>query len=363
MKILKSAIVLLALLILLAGIAYWWAGKDLKELSGAERAQLKADGLAHDFAPLSEGTVHYRLEGPESAPTILLVHGFSVPSFVWDAHFAPLTEAGYRVLAFDNYGRGFSDRPDGPYDAARTDRLIIDLLAHLNIAGKIHLVGYSMGGAAAGLFTARHPERVRSLTLIAPAGVEAIEPSGAVNLLRTPLAGDWIGRVFGKEIFYNRLAEEEKTREGGEAFTARFAKQMEYRGYTNALISTMRHYPVLDGAPGAFRSVGESSVPVLAIWGEKDEVVPFAHSAALTRLAPQTKLISFPQLDHSLTYSAPEKVTPLILEHIRAHHVALSPGGIGAKPRGPAARMQARECDCHVPAAGAQSPAPPAKDG
>jgi pimeloyl-ACP methyl ester carboxylesterase len=50
---------------------------------------------------LSNGVVHYELTGSEDAPVVVLVHGFSVPCYVWDPTFEALTEAGFRVLRYD----------------------------------------------------------------------------------------------------------------------------------------------------------------------------------------------------------------------------------------------------------------------
>lgn len=347
MKLVKALILILAFLVLAAAATYWWAGRGLMDLDAAERTRLQEDGLAHDFAHLSEGAVHYRFEGPENGPVVVLVHGFSTPSFVWNAHVAPLKEAGFRVLTFDNYGRGFSARPDGPYDAERTDRLLTDLLTKLEIGTKVHLVGYSMGGAAVALHAARHKERVRSVTLIAPAGVAPLPTNVQIDTLRLPLLGDWLVRVFDKEIFYDRLAEEAEA-----GFAQNFARQMRYRGYPEALLSTLRHYPLIEGVPGAYEMLGESGLPVLSIWGEKDETVPFSHAAEIRKLVPEGKIIAFPAYHHDLAYTHAPELNAAVLKHIEAHSVRITPGGAAGKPRGPKARLDPRECDCDVGPAG-----------
>jgi len=47
-------------------------------------------------------------------PAVALVHGFSVPYYVWDPTAPELARAGFRVLRYDLYGRGYSDRPTPP---------------------------------------------------------------------------------------------------------------------------------------------------------------------------------------------------------------------------------------------------------
>ena len=68
------------------------------------------------FVELTHGAVHYELTGNPDGPLVVLVHGFSAPSYMWDKNVPALVEAGYRVLRFDLYGRGYSARPSTKYD-------------------------------------------------------------------------------------------------------------------------------------------------------------------------------------------------------------------------------------------------------
>ena len=111
------------------------------------------------FIELSDGVVHYQLAGPPQGRTVVLVHGLITPSFIWDYNVPALTEAGFRVLRYDHYGRGFSDRPEVRYDRDLFDRQLLELLQRLNIEQPVDLVGLSMGGAVAVTFTDRHRSR------------------------------------------------------------------------------------------------------------------------------------------------------------------------------------------------------------
>ncbi len=86
-----------------------------------------------DFVQLSQGYVHYQLEGPETGETVVLVHGFSAPMFIWERTVPALTKAGFRVLSYDLYGRGYSDRPDVAYDKDLFDTQLLELLDALDI--------------------------------------------------------------------------------------------------------------------------------------------------------------------------------------------------------------------------------------
>jgi pimeloyl-ACP methyl ester carboxylesterase len=111
---------------------------DREPLTLNERERSRLPGK---FVALSQGVTNYEIMGPASGPAVLLVPGISIPRGVFVRTLAPLAEAGYRVVAFDLYGRGFSDRPRVRYDAALFNRQIDDLLAALRIEGPVNLVG------------------------------------------------------------------------------------------------------------------------------------------------------------------------------------------------------------------------------
>ena len=104
---------------------------ETKELNDETRGA--ADG---SFIQLPDGTTHYEMsspllsgEGLGMRSFVFLVHGFSVPYFIYDPTFEFLTQAGFRVLRYDLFGRGFSDRPYVNYDLD----LFVKQLAALSI--------------------------------------------------------------------------------------------------------------------------------------------------------------------------------------------------------------------------------------
>lgn len=354
MAVVKGVGILAAALLLIMLVSFWAAGRARPALDEAARAALTARGAAHSFIEIADGTVHYRLEGPADAPLVVLVHGFSTPSLVWDGYFKPLTEAGFRVLAYDNFGRGLSDRPSAVYDAELLDRQLADLLDALKIDRRVDLVGYSMGGTIATIFTARHTDRVRSLTLIAPAGL-GVAMNESAETLKRPLTGDWIVRMFGTRLFYSAAAEEAKSAPNPGAFLEGFNRQLEYRGYGDALLSTMRYYP-LTTSEASFADVGRSTVPVLVIWGEADQTVPYEYSMRLMELMPEAQLRSYPSTGHNITFARPELVSGLITDFLRVQNVKVTSAGVGGKPRGPLARLEPRQCGgCAHDAAGGEA--------
>lgn len=180
-------IVVVAALILAA--ACWPAVKYVR----SDRELLMLDAGARTSAPgkfvkLSDGLVHYELGGPEGGRTVVLVHGFSVPYYLWDPTFRALTEAGFRVLRYDLFGRGFSDRPDVTYDGELYRRQLVELLDALQIRGKVDLMGSSMGGPIVAGFGCKHPERVRTVSLFGPGFSRGVQ---LPFKLRAPLVGEY----------------------------------------------------------------------------------------------------------------------------------------------------------------------------
>ncbi len=85
------------------------------------------------FIRLSNGFTHYELCGPDSGEAVVLVHGFSVPYFIFDPTFDFLVDSGFRVLRYDLFGRGFSDRPHVKYNMDLFVDQLRELLDSLNL--------------------------------------------------------------------------------------------------------------------------------------------------------------------------------------------------------------------------------------
>ena len=149
------------------------------------------------FIRLSDGFTHYELSNPEAEETVVLAHGFSVPYFIYDPTFEFLTRAGFRVLRYDLFGRGFSDRPDTHYNIDLFVRQLGDLLDALGFTKPVSLVGLSTGGPITAAYTARFPERVKKLVLIDPVGAKPFVISRVLKVAALPVLGETIIGLLG----------------------------------------------------------------------------------------------------------------------------------------------------------------------
>src|SRR6185436_10669309 len=158
---------------------------ETKELNDLTRKNLSGS-----FIQLPDGVTHYELSNPDKENTVILVHGFSVPYFIYDPTFEFLTQAGFRVVRYDLFGRGFSDRPDTRYNIDLFVRQLGDLLDALRFTRRVSLVGLSTGGPITAAFTALHPERVNKLVLIDPIGAKPLAISRILQVAAMPIVGE-----------------------------------------------------------------------------------------------------------------------------------------------------------------------------
>ena len=108
--------------------------------------------------------IAYRVRG--QGPPLILVMGYRLNSIAWPAAFIEALARQFTVITFDNRGTGLSDKPVEGYAIANMARDVCGLLDELEIS-RVHLLGYSMGGAIAQEFVHQFPERVSSLILCA----------------------------------------------------------------------------------------------------------------------------------------------------------------------------------------------------
>jgi pimeloyl-ACP methyl ester carboxylesterase len=271
----------------------------------------RIDSAAERYVKLGEGITYYEAAGPIGGTPVLLVCGFSVPSFVWAPTFDTLAENGFRVIRYDLYGRGMSDRPPGEYDRARFERQMLELLGALDIDGKVDVVGLSMGGALAAGLAQNHPERVRKVVLVDP-----FNTPRDIGPLAWPFVGEWLFRVKALPAMadgqFNDFAHPEHFPDWAE----RYRVQMRYEGFGQALLSTLRHTITQDPVL-AFRTVGAQGKPVLLVWGEKDRTTPYEQNARVRQEIPQAELLAVPDAGHLPHIEQPALVEPVLIEFLR----------------------------------------------
>lgn len=249
---------------------------------GATLDDAARKGAPGQFVRLSDGVTHYELSGPDSGRTIVLVHGFSVPYYIWDSTAAALSAAGRRVLRYDQFGRGLSDRPSIDYTADVYDRQLGELIDSLHISGPVDVAGVSMGGWVTATFTGRHPKRVRSLILVDPV---AGRRSGSLGKFDWPIVGPYLWQTLQVPTMADGQAGDFLHPDRFPGWADRYRPQTRFRGFGHALLSTRRAQARTD-MDSVYRLVAQAQVPVLLIWGTADQTVPFSRNESVRKAIP-----------------------------------------------------------------------------
>jgi pimeloyl-ACP methyl ester carboxylesterase len=281
------------------------------QLNAETRAQLPGE-----FVELPDGVVHYEFGGLEGGLPVVLVHGFSVPYFIWDPTFSALAKAGFRVLRYDLYGRGYSDRPHLHYDLDLFTRQLDCLLDALGIERPVDLAGLSMGGPIAAGFAVRHPKRVRRLVLVDPVVVSLRPFPAGLKLAMIPGLGELFFSLVGTGQLLKSMAGDFFDSRQVEEFFERYRPQMAYKGFKRAILSSLRN-GMLDGAPEIYEALGQQSRPVLFLWGREDRTVPFDHSQIAREAVPQAVFHAIEQAGHIPHYERAEAVNPILIDFLQ----------------------------------------------
>jgi pimeloyl-ACP methyl ester carboxylesterase len=268
------------------------------------------------FIRLSNGITHYELANPEQREIIVLIHGFSTPYFIFDPLFKFLSDSGFCVLRYDLFGRGYSDRPDTRYNIDLFVDQLSDLLDTLRFTLPIHLVGLSMGGPITATFTTRYPERVKSLTLIDPAGARAVSPSPMMKVIKIPFVAEAILSLVGSGFFVKSAAKDFFDPKLVDQFIDQFKIQLEFKGYRHAILSTIRN-GMLDSFIETYKKLGTMEQPVALFWGRDDKTVPFKYSDDLRAAIPQVWFQAIDGAGHIPHYEQPDVFNPILLEFLR----------------------------------------------
>ena len=314
----KFFLILLVILLLLA-VPYFYKLYGLKKIT---RSDVPSNG---NWIELSRGNIYFEWFIPDASTetkgTMVLVHGFSTPSFVWGGLIDNFTSSGYRVLVYDHFGRGYSERPRVKYDKNLYLETLRELIESQKIEDQVHLVGYSMGGPIVGYYAEAYPEDTESATLIAPAGFSKSIPD-MKSWTTMPIVGDWFWRVFSNRLYgIGNMSETQFSEDplsiNEDRFMPLFQNQLRFRGFNESLLSTIRHFNLFD-VRKMYESLHSKQVPILALWGKKDGVVPFTGSQEFERIFTNGNLVTLDEGTHDITYRQPTKVGEEITKFINS---------------------------------------------
>lgn len=272
------------------------------------------------FVDVTGGRLATLVDGPEAATrgTVVLLHGASANAAdPMESVGRLLASQGFRVVAFDRPGYGWSDRLGGDMATpAAQGRAIAEALDRLGI-GRAILLGHSWSGALATALALDHPERVAGLVLVAPVAMPFPAEGGArrefpwfYRLALTPPVAWLLSRTVAAPLglYYLHRAGEAvfRPQEAPGDYLERSRAALVLRPAT--MLANLRD---LVGLPAAIAAqaprYGTIIAPTVVVAGDADAVVPAGRQAVpLAAAIPGARLVMLPGIGHMVPWVAAE---------------------------------------------------------
>ena len=302
MNFLTPAHLTLAFLLLL--VLIWFTRRPM-----TARVRRAAPGA---FARISHGVIHYEWHGPKNGPVLVMIHGLTTPSFIWRDQLPTLTSAGFRVLTFDHFGRGFSDRPVARHDMAFFVQEIDELLAELDVKAGFNLLGYSMGGGIATHYATVRRDRINKLVLVAPVGFLTNRPGW---IARWPVVGDLAMFLFGGWSLRRTSRKDGIAENVDDEMIARQCQETRYAGFGAAVLSSVRNVIYIDQSK-EHRLLLDRKVPLLAIFGTADKSIPIQAAMRLREINRQAQIVEIEDAGHALVLTHKDQVNQALIDFL-----------------------------------------------
>lgn len=274
-----------------------------------EREELTEDVRAHaegKFVALKHGRAHYILQGDSSNELVVFIHGGGTTGIeVWKKNI-PYFSQHFRVLAFDLYGRGYSDRPLIANTPKLFSEQLTEILSKLEIKKPINIVALSMGAIVAFDYAEANPSRVKKVILIDPAATGDYRPN---PFLKIPLFANIILALF----WYPHAVENQRKEFVNQNLFAEYAECLRYfmrfKGFKFAMHSgwmNMQTYDRLSKLKTGFPS------NTLLIYGAQDPYFNKNHCERYLAKIPHLEIKRIDSTGHMPHYEKPSTVNEII---------------------------------------------------
>jgi len=255
------------------------------------------------FVDLPDGVrMHFVEQGPENAPTLLLVHGYSASLHTWDA-WADLLDDRYRVVRLDLPGHGLTRAPAEFRASIEAYREAVFNFTEARGLSNFAIAGSSMGGNVAWEFALAHPAEVAALILVDASGFEETrealaEDPPAFKLLRNPVLGPILRDLDSRNLaaggLRNSFVDQSLVTD---AMIDRYVELSRAPGRCQQLLDIMLGYRERSYAsPQILASL--ASLPVLILWGDQDRLVPPEHARLFHTAIPGSRLVMYEGVGH-----------------------------------------------------------------
>jgi pimeloyl-ACP methyl ester carboxylesterase len=258
---------------------------------------------------------------PTDKPPVVLLHGLPSQSYSWRNVLPALTEYGFRAVAPDWIGFGFSAQPDRR-DFAYTPDAYVEALSEFLTALEIDrcsLVVQGFLGSVGLQYALRHPDRIERLAVLnAPITPEARLP-WKIKQMGIPLVGDMLTQ---DPLLVDR------TLEGGGGYRVEDADLDVYRrpflkssDAGRALLAVIKNLQLPQSTVELQSGFANWDSPVLVAWGMRDPWLPFSLAQAFTEQIPGAELVQLAEVGHYPQEDWHEKVNDALLTFLRRQTV------------------------------------------
>jgi abhydrolase domain-containing protein 6 len=280
------------LVILVAGLIGLMALFPEQSAKLGMNAERSVSGLGYKTVVIGDETWHYLEGGPKDAEVVLLLHGFGGDKDNWTRFSKSLT-GGYRVIAPDLPGFGESTRhPDWDYSLPPQRSRVNGFVQALGLE-QFHVVGHSMGGHLAALYTYKYPEQVLSMALFNNAGVDAPDEN---DMQRALAKGDNPLVVESLEDFDGLLAfASYKQPFIPWPVKGVLAQQaLDHAEFNRSIFESLKSNRSSNLEP----ILADIEAPVLILWGEYDRIVDVSSVNVMRPLLPRTEVVIMNDTGH-----------------------------------------------------------------
>lgn len=279
------------------------------------------------FINVEGARLHYQEFGDRTAPTLVLIHGYTASLFVWHKVAPLLADAGFHVIAVDLVGFGYSEKPRWfDYSIQSQARMISRFMNRLGI-GRATLVGSSYGGAVASTICLDYPEYVEKLVLIDAVINDEVLQHPILRLAAIP----GVGEVITPFLVDSRAMLRHRMKKTLSRSNRHLITRSRIANVRRPLSAADAHHSVLatSRAWDANRIEEDAHLinqPTLIIWGEEDQVVGIQNGYKLHDSILNSRFVILKNCGHVPAEEKSELVTELVTEFCRDRK-----GRIGAK--------------------------------
>jgi pimeloyl-ACP methyl ester carboxylesterase len=259
--------------------------------------------------------IHYQEFGDGAQPPVILIHGYTSSVYSWHRSAPRIAEAGFRVIALDLVGFGYSDKPRYfEYTIDAQARMVTRFMDRLGI-GAATIVGCSYGGAVAATIAIDEPERVEKLILVDAVINDDLKSHPILRLASVPGIGEIVtpfladSRALLRHRMSGTLAPASHHLITDERVNAILRPLHAADGH-HSLLATSRNW----NASRLTRDAHLITQPTLIVWGEQDTVVPIRDGYTLRDSIFGSRLMVIKDCGHVPQEEQPRLFTKLVSE-------------------------------------------------